>query len=212
MWFHSLCKWLAWHFSGGPCCTVFSFRWFVPMVGFRPTFLFGHSFLRGQSGGISPGSQEAQKKCTTWQLAHTTSHSRGINRTLQYLSLNTHTTTSCLHQRGKKVRKERACPKNEGRCFPVPTGSIQGRIHNSARCCKARTRGRDLQALGRFPPPLFQYLKPTCSHTSPSHYYHALQSWTPRHGTSTFTSPCLATTPPDMASYACLIYILASSC
>ena len=107
---------------------------------------------------------------------------------------------------------ERACPKNEGRCFPVPTGSIQGRIHNSARCCKARTRGRDLQALGRFPPPLFQYLKPTCSHTSPSHYYHALQSWTPRHGTSTFTSPCLATTPPDMASYACLIYILASSC
>lgn len=206
-------KWLArvvgLAFSRGPCCTVFSFRWFK----FFQWLVFGQPFYSGipsfsprqpgicfQLATFSPSPAQRKK-----EMHRTTPHwptpahgwlqgcmrlrqaeIRGINRTLQYLSLK------------ELARKKRTL---------LPTGSIQGRKHNSARCCKARTRGRDLQALGRFPPPLFQYLKPTCSYTSPSHYYHALQSWTPRHGTSTFTSPCLATTPPDMASYACLIYI-----
>ena len=181
---------------------VFSFRWFVGSNGWSSANLFIRAFI--PSGAVGRGFTRqpgGSKKCTTWHTPLPTPAA-----SIEPCSiLNAHTTSCLLHQRGKKELARNKLPycKKEGRCFPLDPfkeGNTTPRV-------AARTRGRDLQVLGRFPPPLFQYLKPTCSYTSPSHYYHALQSWTPRHGTSTFTLPCLATTPPDMASYACLMYI-----
>ena len=101
---------------------------------------------------------------------------------------------------------ERACPKKTKKPGTVPgtrkqrtllPTSIQER--HPRLIVVARTREREAATCKRlkgFPP-----FRPSRYHAS------ILQSWTPRHGTSTFTLPCLATTPPDMASYACLIYL-----
>ena len=113
--FHSLCKWLAWHFSGGPCCTVFSFRWFVRSNGLFSANLFIRAFIPSVPG-------------ICFQLATFTSSKKERNAPHHSPQPAHGWLQGCASAKRKSAASiEPYLSLKEGRCFPLATGSIQGR-------------------------------------------------------------------------------------